>query len=78
MWSMIGLIGGLGLLIYLTMRGMNLFIAAPLCALIVAVLSGLPLFPQLAGEGEANFVGNYMAGFSGFIQSWYFGFRLNI
>ncbi|MBB5326100.1 H+/gluconate symporter-like permease [Anoxybacillus tepidamans] len=76
MWSMIGLIGGLGLLIYLTMRGMNLFIAAPLCALIVAVLSGLPLFPQLVGEGEANFVGNYMAGFSGFIQSWYLMFLL--
>ncbi|MCL6586309.1 MAG: GntP family permease [Anoxybacillus sp.] len=76
MWSMVGLIGGLGLLIYLTMRGMNLFIAAPLCALIVALFSGLPLFPQLVGEGEANLVGNYMAGFSGFIQSWYLMFLL--
>ncbi len=60
----------------LTMRGMNLFIAAPLCALIVALFSELPLFPQLAGEGQANFVGNYMAGFSGFVQSWYLMFYL--
>ncbi|MBB6284758.1 GntP family permease [Geobacillus subterraneus] len=76
MWSMIGLIGGLALLIYLTMRGMNLFIAAPLCAFVVAVFSGLPLFPQLVGEGEANLVGNYMTGFSSFIQSWYLMFLL--
>ncbi|MBS2770430.1 GntP family permease [Anoxybacillus rupiensis] len=76
MWSMIGLIGGLALLIYLTMRGMNLFIAAPLCALLVAVLGGLALFPQQVGEGEASFVGNYMAGFSSFIQSWYLMFLL--
>ncbi|TXC90339.1 GntP family permease [Metabacillus litoralis] len=73
---MIGLIGGLALLIFLTMRGMNLLVAGPLCALFVAVLSGLPLFPQLVGEGEANFVGNYMTGFSGFIASWYLMFLL--
>jgi len=76
MLSMIGLIGGLILLIYLTMRGLNLFIVAPLCALFVAVLSGLPLFPQLAGEGEANLIGNYMMGFASFIQSWYLMFLL--
>jgi H+/gluconate symporter-like permease len=73
---MIGLIGGLALLIYLTMKGMNLLVAGPLCALFVAVLSGLPLFPQLVGEGEANLVGNYMTGFSGFIASWYLMFLL--
>jgi H+/gluconate symporter-like permease len=76
MWSMVGLIGGLVLLIVLTMRGMNLFIAAPLCALLVAVFSELPLFPQLVNEGQANLVGNYMAGFSGFVQSWYLMFLL--
>jgi H+/gluconate symporter-like permease len=76
MLSMIGLIGGLALLIWLTMRGMNLLVAGPLCALFVAILSGLPLFPQLAGEGEANLVGNYMSGFSGFIGSWYLMFLL--
>ena len=76
MLSMIGLIGGLALLIWLTMRGMNLLVAGPLCALFVALFSGLPLFPQLVGEGEANLVGNYMSGFSGFIGSWYLMFLL--
>ena len=76
MLSMIGLIGGLALLIFLTMRGMNLLVVGPLSALFVAVLSGMPLFPQLAGEGEANLVSNYMSGFSGFVTSWYLMFLL--
>ncbi|WP_347552093.1 GntP family permease [Pseudalkalibacillus hwajinpoensis] len=71
MLSMIGLIGGLFLLIYLTMKGMNLLVAGPLCAVVVAVLSGLPLFPQLVSEGAPNFVGNYMGGFSGFVAAWF-------
>ena len=71
MLSLIGLVGGLGLLILLTIRGMNLFIAAPLCALIVAVTSGLPIF-----IGEQNFVETYMQGFSGFIAAWFFMFLL--
>ncbi|AND42317.1 GntP family permease [Cytobacillus oceanisediminis] len=74
MLSMIGLLGGIGLLIYLTMRGMNLLLAAPLAAFIVAIFSGLPIFPQLAGEGEVNFLTNYMNGFAGFITSWYLMF----
>ncbi|WP_078380676.1 GntP family permease [Sutcliffiella halmapala] len=76
MISMIGLLGGLLLLIVLTMRGMNLLIAAPLSALFVAVLNGLPLFPQLVGEGEVNFLSNYMGGFTGFIASWYMMFLI--
>jgi H+/gluconate symporter-like permease len=76
MLSMIGLIGGLILLIVLTMRGMNILIVGPISALFVAVLSGLPLFPQLVGEGEANLVGSYMSGFTGFIASWYLMFLL--
>jgi H+/gluconate symporter-like permease len=71
MFSMIGLIGGLALLIFLTMRGTNLLIAGPLSALVVALFSSLPLFPQLVGEGEVNFLGNYMTGFSGFITAWF-------
>lgn len=74
MLGMIGLFGGLALLMYLTMRGMNLLIAAPLCAMLVGILNGLPLFPQLADEGAANFLTNYMKGFSGFISSWYLMF----
>jgi H+/gluconate symporter-like permease len=76
MLSMIGLIGGLALLIFLTMRGMNLLVVGPLSALFVAVLSGMEIFPQLAEEGEANFVGSYMGGFSSFVTSWYLMFLL--
>ncbi|MBU2878184.1 MULTISPECIES: GntP family permease [Alteromonadaceae] len=71
MLSLIGLIGGLFLLIVLTIRGMNLFIAAPLCALIVALTSGLPVF-----IGDTNFVETYMSGFSGFVANWFFMFLL--
>lgn len=71
MISLIGLVGGLGLLIWLTIRGMNLFIAAPFCALVVAMTSGLPVF-----IGEGNFVATYMSGFTGFIAAWFFMFLL--
>lgn len=71
MLSFIGLVGGLLLLIVLTIRGMNLFIAAPLCALIVGLTGGLPIF-----IGDENFVTSYMSGFSGFIASWFFMFLL--
>jgi H+/gluconate symporter-like permease len=73
MLSMIGLIGALGLLIYLTLKGMNLFISAPLCALIVAFSSELLIFPN--GE-TINYLSSYMSGFSGFVQSWFFMFLL--
>ncbi|RUO36992.1 citrate transporter [Aliidiomarina shirensis] len=71
MLSMIGLVGGLILLILLTLRGWNLFISAPVCALIVALCSGIPVF-----LGDVNFVENYMNGFSGFVASWFFMFLL--
>lgn len=71
MLSMIGLIGGLVLLIVLTLRGWNLFISAPICALIVAACSGIPVF-----LGDVNFVENYMSGFSGFVAAWFFMFLL--
>jgi H+/gluconate symporter-like permease len=71
MLSLIGLVGGLLLLIVLTIRGMNLFIAAPSCALLVALTSGIPIF-----IGDLNFVHAYMQGFSGFIASWFFMFLL--
>ncbi|PIC75972.1 citrate transporter [Sporosarcina sp. P19] len=74
--GMIGLIGGLALLIVLTMRGVNILIAGPVSALFVALMSGMTLFPQLAGEGEENFVTSYMTGFTSFIMSWYLMFLL--
>lgn len=69
--SLVGLVGGLALLILLTLRGWNLFISAPICALIVALTSGIPIF-----LAEQNFVQSYMAGFTGFIASWFFMFLL--
>lgn len=74
MLSMVGLIGGLALLIYLTMKGVNLLIAAPLTALLVALLGGVAIFPQLAHEQDSNFLTSYMGGFSGFIASWFIMF----
>lgn len=71
MLSMIGLVGGLVLLIVLTLRGMNLFISAPLCAVVVALTSGVPLF-----QGDVNFVSAYMDGFASFVANWFFMFLL--
>ncbi len=71
--SMIGLIVGLILLTILAIRGVNLFLAAPICALIVAYSGGILIFDS---EGNDNFVQGYMDGFSGFIGAWFFVFLL--
>ncbi|KZN56299.1 GntP family permease [Pseudoalteromonas luteoviolacea] len=73
MVSTLGLIGALAALIWLTLRGMNLFIAAPICALLVALSSDIAIFN---GINDGNFVSIYMSGFSGFIQAWFFMFLL--
>lgn len=76
MLSLIGLTLGLALLIYLTVRGIDLLIAAPLCALLVALTSGFALFPQTAAEGAPAFSAAYMSGLVGFVQTWFFMFLL--
>ncbi|EHR41586.1 GntP family permease [Alishewanella jeotgali] len=73
MLSLLGLLLGLGLLIVLTMRGFNLFITAPLCALLVALTNGIP-FWQVADK--IDFVHGYMNGFSGFVANWFLMFLL--
>jgi H+/gluconate symporter-like permease len=73
MLSLLGLLLGLGLLVYLTLRGAELLVAAPLCALLVALSAGFAIFPQL---GEPSFTVSYMTGFTGFVQSWFFMFLL--
>lgn len=73
MFSLLGLLFALGLLIYLTIKGMNLLIAAPITAMIVALCAGLPLLP--VGEGD-NFIHAYMNGFTDFIAAWFFMFLL--
>ncbi|MFW5926459.1 MAG: GntP family permease, partial [Wenzhouxiangella sp.] len=76
MLSLIGLLGGLALLIVLVMRGMSLFVATPLCALIVALTSDIALLPPLASEDQVDLISQYMEGFTGFIASWFFIFLL--
>lgn len=76
MLSLIGLVLGLALLIYLTVRGIDLLVAAPLCALLVALTSGFALFPQTAMDGTPAFSAAYMSGFVGFVQTWFFMFLL--
>ncbi|UXI69452.1 GntP family permease [Tahibacter amnicola] len=75
MLSLVGLGCGLALLIVLAMRGVNLFIATPLCAAIVALTSGLPLLP-VEGQSATDLVSTYMQGFAGFVSSWFFMFLL--
>ncbi len=76
MLSMIGLVAGLALLIVLTMRGVELLIAAPLCALFVALTSGFAVFPQLAVADAPSFTSAYMQGFVSFVTAWFFMFLL--
>lgn len=73
MLSMIGLVGGLGLLIYLSMRGVNLFICAPVCALIVTLSGEVTVFDTV---GSDSFIRGYMNGFAAFLESWFFMFFL--
>ena len=76
MLSLTGLLLGLALLVWLTLRGVELLVAAPLCALLVAATSGFAPFPQLAAEGAPSFTAAYMSGFVGFVQAWFFMFLL--
>ncbi|MBX3695976.1 MAG: GntP family permease [Steroidobacteraceae bacterium] len=76
MLSLFGLLLGLALLIWLTMRGTELLVAAPLCALLVAAMSGFAMFPQLAAPDAPSFTVSYMRGFVDFVQSWFFMFLL--
>lgn len=74
--SFLGLFAALALLVLVTMRGGSLFVATPLCALLIALSSGISLLPPLAAEGGVSLTGLYMAGFSGFIENWFLMFLL--
>ena len=74
MLSLIGLLGALALLIVLAMRGVNLFVATPVCAALVCLTSGLPFLPDADAGVSNDLVTTYMGGFSGFIASWFFMF----
>lgn len=68
MLSIIGLIGGLGLLIFFTMRGVNIIVAAVISSVILALTGGLNLIEALTEH--------YMTGFTGFFKSWFLIFLL--
>ena len=76
MLSAIGLIGGLALLIWMTVRGVNILIAGPVAAAVVALTSGIAWLPPLAAAGAPDFATAYMDGFVGFFKSWFFMFLL--
>lgn len=76
MIGFIGLLASLALLIFMTMKGMSPLIAAPLCTFLLAVVSGIAIFPEMVGEGDPSFVSSYMSGFAGFVQSWFLMFLL--
>ncbi len=57
------LLGGLALLTILVVQGRTVFVAAPLCALIIVTLSGL--------DPLAVMTGSYMAGFTDFVRRFY-------
>lgn len=66
--SMIGLIVSLVLLIYLTLKGINIIVAAILCSIILAVTGGLNL--------QTAMMENYMDGFTDYFSSWFLVFLL--
>lgn len=64
----IGLIAGLALLIYFTMRGVNIIIAAIVCSVLIALTNGLSLEKALTMD--------YMNGFTGYFASWFLVYLL--
>lgn len=65
---MLSIIIGLGLLIFLAYRGYSIVWVAPVCALVIALMGGLPLLPA--------YTNTYMTGFVGFTKSWFPVFML--
>ncbi|TXL64487.1 GntP family permease [Cerasibacillus terrae] len=63
MISVIGLILSLALLIFFTMRGINIIIAAVFCSFILAITGGLNIIEALTEY--------YMVGFTDFFKSWF-------
>ncbi|WP_228027590.1 GntP family permease [Bacillus fonticola] len=66
--GMIGLFVALGLLIYLTMRGVNIIIAAILSSVLLAIVGGLNV-----GTAMTEY---YMDGFTGYFAAWFLIFLL--
>jgi len=68
MLGMLGLIASLILLMFLTMKGVNIIIGAIISSLVVAVTGGLNL--------ETAMTDYYMTGFTGYFKNWFLIFLL--
>lgn len=66
--GLLGLIISLALLIFLTMKGINIIIAAIISSIVVAITGGLNL--------ETAMLDHYMKGFTGYFSSWFLVFLL--
>ncbi len=66
--GMLGLMASLGLLIFLTMKGINIIVAAILSSILVALTGGINL--------ETAMMDSYMSGFADYFASWFFVFLL--
>lgn len=66
--GIIGLIISLGLLVFLTMKGINIIISAIISSVLLALLGGLNL--------ETALMEDYMTGFVNYFASWFFVFLL--
>lgn len=64
--GMIGLIASLVILIYLTMKGINIIISAIISSVVIAITSGLNLGTALMDD--------YMTGFTDYFASWFLVF----
>ena len=71
MLSALGLIGGLALLVLLTVRGVNIVIAAIVSACVVAASADVAFLPPLAPAGAPDLATAYMGGFTGFFADWF-------
>lgn len=66
--SLLGIILGLGLLIFGAYRGHSIIWVAPVCAIVVALFGGLNLLD--------SYLGDYISGVTSFIASWFPAFFL--
>lgn len=71
--GMIGIFIGIVAIIYFSVRGLNIVVAAPLAALIIILTNQMDIFSALIGDGPS-----YMTGLAGFFgqQLCYISFRL--
>ncbi|MCI8573878.1 MAG: GntP family permease [Oscillibacter sp.] len=66
--SLLGIVIGLVLLMFLAFKGCNIIWLAPVCAMVVAIMSGYSLLDA--------YLGDYMTGMANYVLSWFPAFFL--